>query len=373
MKIARCLPQSAALPRIDSALELFAADFEQAIEALTARLGHVPSESETAEWLRIDVTDSRQMLLQLQDRGDGALCPKGTAESGEEEVVDLPDRQENGPLFPRVAPGMQIPGYLPPAATSRPIAAAKLFAPDIERAVQTLTVRFGRAPTDSEVAAELCINLTGYRHVLSYLKDLEIGTFFIEGRGESGEEELAYLPNGPEEDPLFRCLRSEMQDLLTDAVRGLPEPERLVLTFYYSEEVGSKEISVILNSSEPTISQLRASASLHIRASLANSKISAGWKMRSPAEDVRNDLRSRQGSGSNLETSDTGAGAKEAEGAQVVVSGSQSGSVPTTLSRKLFGWRESWYRTFRSWYVISEEQKITQVRRQERHTRESGF
>ena len=38
------------------------------------------------------------------------------------------------------------------------------------------------------------------------------------------EEDLCeYLPNDPEDTPLFRCLRSEMKELLARAIAELPE------------------------------------------------------------------------------------------------------------------------------------------------------
>ncbi len=87
---------------------------------------------------------------------------------------------------------------------------------------------------------------------------------------DSGEEELAYLPNRPEDDPLFRCLHGEMRQRLADAVGGLPGRERLVMTLYYYEELTMKEIGLILGVVESRVSQLHAAAVLHLRSRLAD-------------------------------------------------------------------------------------------------------
>jgi RNA polymerase sigma factor FliA len=140
----------------------------------------------------------------------------------------------------------------------------------IEQAIQELTAQFGRAPADIEIARQLHLDLAAYQQLLGELKGLEIGTLYSERSDDSGEEELVYLPNRPEEDPLFRYLHAEMRQRLTEAIGGLPERERLVMTLYYYEETTMKEIGLILGVVESRISQIHASAVLHLRARLAD-------------------------------------------------------------------------------------------------------
>ena len=140
----------------------------------------------------------------------------------------------------------------------------------IEEAIQTLTARMGRTPQENEIAAEMGISLSDYQQLLGDLKGLEIGSLHVEHTEDSGEEELAYVPNSPEDDPLFRCLKGEMRDRLAAAIGDLPEKERLVLTLYYYEEMTMKEIGLTLNVVESRISQIHSSAVLHLRAKLAS-------------------------------------------------------------------------------------------------------
>ena len=140
----------------------------------------------------------------------------------------------------------------------------------IEEAIRALTARAGRAPTEPEIAAEMGMELGEYQQLLGELKGLEIGTLHVEHSEDSGEEELAYIPNRPEDDPLFCCLKSEMRSRLASAIDRLPERERLVMTLYYYEEMTMKEIGLTLGVVESRVSQIHASAILHLRSILGS-------------------------------------------------------------------------------------------------------
>src|ERR1700733_13880266 len=102
----------------------------------------------------------------------------------------------------------------------------------IRGAIRSVTQRVGRAPSEQEIATEMELSLNDYQALLGDLKGLEIGSLHMERSEDSGDEELAYIPGSPEEDPLFRCLKGEMKQRLTDAIDELPEKERMVLTLY---------------------------------------------------------------------------------------------------------------------------------------------
>jgi RNA polymerase sigma factor for flagellar operon FliA len=138
----------------------------------------------------------------------------------------------------------------------------------VEEAIRVLTARMGRPPHENEVAQEMELSLDEYQQLLGDLKGLEIGTLHMERNEDSGEEELAYVPGNPEEDPLFRCLRGELEDRLTDAIQNLPDRERLVMTLYYFEEMTMREIGLALGVVESRVSQVHASAVVHLRSAL---------------------------------------------------------------------------------------------------------
>jgi len=140
----------------------------------------------------------------------------------------------------------------------------------VEEAIRSVTQRLGRAPSEQEIAGEMELSLTEYQQLLGDLKGLEIGSLHMERSEDSGDEELAYIPGSPEEDPLFRCLKGEMKQRLADAIDELPEKERMVLTLYYYEELTMREIGVTLGVVESRVSQIHSSAVLRLRTALAN-------------------------------------------------------------------------------------------------------
>ncbi len=140
----------------------------------------------------------------------------------------------------------------------------------VEEAIRSVTQRVGRAPSEQEIAKEMDLSLAEYQLLLGELKGLEIGSLHMERSEDSGDEELAYIPGSPEDDPLFRCLKGEMKQRLADAIDELPEKERLVLTLYYYEELTMKEIGLTLGVVESRVSQIHSSAVLRLRTSLAN-------------------------------------------------------------------------------------------------------
>jgi RNA polymerase sigma factor for flagellar operon FliA len=151
----------------------------------------------------------------------------------------------------------------------------------VEEAIRVMTARLGRAPGENEVAAEMEMGLDDYQQLLGDLKGLEIGTLHVERNENSGEEELAYVPGKPEDDPLFHCLRGELEERLTDAIQNLPDRERLVMTLYYYEEMTMREIGLALGVVESRVSQVHASAVVHLRAALRD-LAGAGAERRGP-------------------------------------------------------------------------------------------
>lgn len=156
----------------------------------------------------------------------------------------------------------------------------------VEEAIRMLSVRLGRAAAEPEIAAEMGMTLGEYQQLLGDLKGLEIGTLHVERNENSGEEELAYVPGRPEDDPLFVCLKGELEDRLAGAIANLADRERLVMTLYYYEEMTMREIGLALGVVESRVSQVHASAVVHLRAvlrDLANKGVFEWARSKAPA------------------------------------------------------------------------------------------
>ncbi len=139
----------------------------------------------------------------------------------------------------------------------------------LEQAISDCKARFGRDPSEPEIAAELNITLENLQHLLGDLRGLDIGSLQAEANEPGlGEDSLQYRRGKDEEDPYHQTLRSEMTSLLSKAVGELPEREREVLALYHYEELTMKEVGAVLGIGESRVSQIHTTALLRLRARL---------------------------------------------------------------------------------------------------------
>jgi RNA polymerase sigma factor for flagellar operon FliA len=152
----------------------------------------------------------------------------------------------------------------------------------VEEAIRSVTHKLGRVPSEPEIAREMSLSLVEYQQLLGELKGLEIGSLNVEHTEDSGDDELAYIPGLPDEDPLFRCMQGEIKQRLIDSIEDLPEKERMVLTLYYYEELTMKEIGLTLGVVESRVSQIHSSAVVRLRASMAGLRVDNSAELKKP-------------------------------------------------------------------------------------------
>ena len=92
----------------------------------------------------------------------------------------------------------------------------------VEEAIRDSDAAAGPSALGAGDCGGMELTLAEYQTLLGDLKGLEIGSLHMERSEDSGDEELAYIPGAPEEDPLFRCLKGEMKQRLADAIDELP-------------------------------------------------------------------------------------------------------------------------------------------------------
>ncbi|MBZ5655257.1 MAG: FliA/WhiG family RNA polymerase sigma factor [Acidobacteriia bacterium] len=139
----------------------------------------------------------------------------------------------------------------------------------VDQTYSQLSGRLGRAPSENELARELGLELRELQSLLAELDGLELGSLHVESQRDGKEEDLTdYIPGKPEETPFFSCLRSEMKQLLEQAISELPDKERKVLALYYYEELTMKEVGAALGIGESRVSQIHSLAMVRLRARL---------------------------------------------------------------------------------------------------------
>jgi RNA polymerase sigma factor FliA len=139
----------------------------------------------------------------------------------------------------------------------------------MEAAINSLEQRLGRTPREEEIAAELSMPLAHYQNWLLDLRAVHIGSLDAPVNRESGATMLQFIADSSDQDPARQIERSALESLITEALRRLPEPERLVLTLYYKEGQNLREIAPIMDLHITRVSQLKAQGILRLRAFMA--------------------------------------------------------------------------------------------------------
>lgn len=146
---------------------------------------------------------------------------------------------------------------------------------DAQRAIDTLSGRLDRHPTDQEVAKELGIEPEAYRASLGEgITLVSLSAVTAPGNGEPTLMDSVEDVSAP--DPFLALAEEERRALLGRLIDGLPERERQALALYYYEELTMREIGTVMGVTESRVSQLHASAVLRLRVMLRRQRIGAG-------------------------------------------------------------------------------------------------
>ena len=135
----------------------------------------------------------------------------------------------------------------------------------IEAAVHKLEQRFGRAPSESEIAREMGLSLVDYQELLGKVR----GTQLIYLEDMSGDDD--YLDRHVADDsanPLARMQDQRMREALVEAIKNLPEREQYVMSMYYEHDMNLKEIAAVLGVTESRVCQLHSQSIARLRTRL---------------------------------------------------------------------------------------------------------
>lgn len=141
---------------------------------------------------------------------------------------------------------------------------------EVAQAVREIENRHGRDARDIEIAETLDMSLGEYYKILqdnSYHKVLSVD----DSNTITGETMLdSVSDNAPSIDEGMQ--RADTQRLLSEAIAGLPERERLVMALYYDEELNLREIGAVMGVSESRVSQIHSQAVIRLQARMANTE-----------------------------------------------------------------------------------------------------
>jgi len=138
---------------------------------------------------------------------------------------------------------------------------------EVAEAVRKIENEKGRDARDVEVAEVMGLGLPEYHKILQDATGCRI--FSFEDPGTLGEESFAQAARQPNQ-PLDNLQNDDFKKGLANAIKGLPERERLVMALYYDEELNLREIGDILGVSESRVCQIHGQALIRLRARMEN-------------------------------------------------------------------------------------------------------
>ena len=140
---------------------------------------------------------------------------------------------------------------------------------EVSEAYNALSTELMREPTNKELAAYMNVDESVIHKHLTEMNAGAVMSFedLLQSAMPGGE---ASLPSGDEDLPERGLMRDELRTQLAEAIEGLTEKERLVVTLYYYEHLKLHEIATIMGVSESRISQTHSKAVLKMRKKLSS-------------------------------------------------------------------------------------------------------
>ena len=130
----------------------------------------------------------------------------------------------------------------------------------IDESILHLEKTLMRSPSEREVAEELGFAEEEVSNLLAQASSLTL--FALNESQDSGRKQ----ERDDARDVLSTIERQEIREILAGLVRDLPQQDRLVLMFYYYENLKMKEIGEVLGITESRVSQIHAKAIALLRA-----------------------------------------------------------------------------------------------------------
>jgi len=142
---------------------------------------------------------------------------------------------------------------------------------ELEKIYAEVENELGHSATDKDIADKMGVSVAEFHKVLN---DVSVSSMlsledFLEQNYEVAVDSLS---SNSDDKPENHLERTEIKEILGEAIDKLPEKEKTVVSLYYYEELTLKEISSIMKVSESRISQLHSKAILRLRGKLNRHK-----------------------------------------------------------------------------------------------------
>ena len=140
----------------------------------------------------------------------------------------------------------------------------------IDKITKTLEQRFSRSPKEKEIAEALDVSLEDYHMMLNQTQEVSIVSIDESAIFNHTDKGLVLKMLEDTDSSLNKLNRKFVHKIIIDAIKELPERQRIVLSLYYYEEFNLRKIGQILKVTESRVSQLHAQAIEKLRNKLMN-------------------------------------------------------------------------------------------------------
>ena len=135
---------------------------------------------------------------------------------------------------------------------------------DVKLTAERLKQELGRAATTKEIADVMGVEKEKIEGILA--SDTSVDSLYDKkGTGEDSVEIIDTIEDKNSARPEEEIEKKDAKRELEAALKKLPERERMLLVFYYHENMTLKEIGEAINVSESRVSQLHAQAIMKLR------------------------------------------------------------------------------------------------------------
>jgi len=140
----------------------------------------------------------------------------------------------------------------------------------IEKAYAKLEALHHRAPSDEELSTELRWTVEQLQQALTQISHVGLAALdeILAVGGDRGEAITLgdTIADTSTHGPMGAFEITETRQMLAQAINGLPEREKVVLTLYYYENLTLQEIGRVLGVTESRVCQIHTKSVLHLRA-----------------------------------------------------------------------------------------------------------
>jgi RNA polymerase sigma factor for flagellar operon FliA len=139
----------------------------------------------------------------------------------------------------------------------------------LNEALKTLEAKFGRTPSENELADHLGMSLPELEKMIldaNAVNLISLNKKWYETDSYKDVREIDILEDKKGEDPTRRIQKTDLMRLVT---KGLNRNERLIIILYYYEELTMKEIGATLDLSESRVSQMHSAIVQRLQSQLA--------------------------------------------------------------------------------------------------------